>query len=98
MRIKASNPTLHALVLQKMSEMRQQMASQGQAQMMQQGQQQMKQGAADIDWMMVGYLIADEVLSADRAHMRKLAVAIGKGSEDAHRGFRFIYHRQRGWL
>lgn len=78
-KIKHSNPTLHALVLQEMDTLRQTMASQGQAMML----QNMKtadvraSGAGTLPSpLALGLQIATQVMDYQRKDMRKLAMAI----------------------
>ena len=110
-KIKQSNPTLHALVLQEMDNLRGQLASQGQTMMM----QQMKTGSAnDIDKlpspMLLGLLIANQVLDYNRGDMQKLAMAIKYATPDlavayqatdrypALQAFKYVYGKRMGWL
>lgn len=111
-KIKQSNPTLHALVLQEMDTLRSQLASQGQTMML----QQMKTGAAHDDAdkmpspMMLGLLIANQVLDYSNKDMRKLAMAIKQSvpdlasaylAADKHptiQAFRYVYGKRMGWL
>ena len=99
-KIKHSNPTLHAIVLQEMNQMRQDMASQGQAMMMQQA----KGASADLDEArhlpsptMISLLLADQVLDYQREDLRKIAVDIKQKVNGAKAAFHFIYARARGW-
>ena len=83
LKIKQTNPTLHALTLQAMNELRQSMASQGQAMVLQQEQQaaqqggaptQQKQALAKLPSMeMVRLLLLSEMDSIDRGYLRKVA-------------------------
>ena len=82
-KIKNSNPTLHALVLQEMNALRQQMASQGQSMMLQQAQAQgaQKQAMAEElkkfpSTMLLGLHIAGEIMDYSPNDLRKLACAI----------------------
>lgn len=104
-KIKHSNPTLHALVIQEMEALRQQMATQGQAMML----QQMKQGSADSAGvrmqgagelpspMALGLLIASQLMDYTRADMRKIAVDVGRNIAGAAGAFRFVYRKRKGW-
>ena len=96
-KIKQSNPTLHALVLQNMNEMRQQMASQGQQMVM----QQMKQGSADADMvpflMPINLLLATQILDYGPKDLQKIAMDIKRGIPYAKDAFHFVYARMMGW-
>jgi hypothetical protein len=114
MKIKQSNPTLHALVIQEMDNLRSQLASQGQQMML----QQMKTGAAHDEAMerlpspmMLGLLIANQVLDYSPRDMRKLAMAIKRAVPDLERAyaskddlhptikaFKYVYGKRMGWL
>jgi hypothetical protein len=106
-KIKHSNPTLHALVLQEMDNMRQEMGRQGQAMVHQQAKQEMmEQGggmvaqasAADMpSSFSIGALIADQVLEYTNADLKKVAMDIKRGVPRAKDAFHFIYARARGW-
>ena len=104
-KIKHSNPTLHALVLQNMDEMRGQMASQGQAMMMQQAQQGGKQaeavGYGPLNAMpspiRLGLLLSDQLLEYNRDDLQKMAMDIRDRIPGADRAFRFVYRRMMGW-
>lgn len=93
MKIKQTNPTLHALVIQSMNEQRRQMASQGQQMLMQQNQQAAQgqtKTASDLPSpIMIGILLQDQATSYSRAELRKIASDIDKpGVKDA---FSFVY-------
>jgi hypothetical protein len=104
-KIKHSNPTLHALVLQEMDNTRQEMSRQGGAMMM----EQMKGQGAPAGGMevtaeatpsphVVGHLIADQVLSYDRADLKKIAAsARNGGGKPAEYAFSYVYGKMRGW-
>lgn len=101
-KIKHSNPTLHALVLQEMDTMRQDMARQGQAQVM----QQMKQGEV-IGYgpmsslpspIRVGLMISDQLTEYNRDDLRKIAMDIHEHVPHADDAFRFVYRRMVGWI
>jgi hypothetical protein len=104
-KIKASNPTLHAIVLQEMDNMRGEMARQGQAMMMQQAQQSggVKVGTATMDADdlpspdVVSMLIADQVCDWNRNDLRKLAMDTKSGIKGTKRAFHWIYGKIRGW-
>lgn len=100
-KIKHSNPTLHALVIQEMDALRQQMARQGKAMVL----EQEKQGSAAADPralgadklpspFALGLLITSQVLDINRRDMRKIATDIDiPGVRSA---FRFIRDKQMG--
>jgi len=106
-KIKHSNPTLHALVLQEMDTMRQDMNRQGGAMMMEQmkgqggpGGGMVAQASADesVSPLMVGWLIADQLLGYDHTDMKKLAAsAKNGGGKAAEHAFRFVYSKKKGW-
>lgn len=104
-KIKHSNPTLHALVLQNMDEMRSQMASQGQAMMMQQAQQGGKQaeaiGFGPLGAMpspiRLGLLISDQLLGYTRGDLEKIATDVKDRIPGADLAFRYVYRRMMGW-
>lgn len=92
-KIRGANPTLHALVLQKMDELRRDMARQGQAMMTQQMQAagQPKMAGHSVDLMHLGHELVEEAAAAraDTWYMRKLAYA----SSDplVRRAFHVVY-------
>lgn len=100
-KIKHSNPTLHALVIQYMSELRQQFATQGQAAMIQQA----KSASAAPDprtlpsTVLLGAQLAEQVISyvADRPALRKIAMDIQRGAPGAVEAFRYVFRAMRGW-
>lgn len=94
-KIKQSNPTLHALVIQQMADMRQQMASQGQAQVM----QQMKTGAAKDLPSAIGLdlLINNQLMDYSQNDLRKIAHAIKRNDPCAKAAFHYVYSRLMGW-
>ena len=110
-KIKHSNPTLHAIVLQEMDNLRQEMARQGQAQMLQQAQQgggqamagspQQKQAMFDADRLpsplRVGLLIAEQTMDYRRNDLKKLAMDIKRGVYGADKAFHFVYSKLQGW-
>ena len=101
-KIKQSNPTLHALVLQEMNNLRQQMASQGQAMMMQQAQQGQKTASAHDELsrfpspLGLGLLISGQVMDYTRKDLRKIAMDIHRKVGGADRAFRFIFRKITG--
>ena len=100
-KIKHSNPTLHALVLQNMDEMRQQMAQQGQAMMMQQAKQaeHVELGGARSlpSPIRIGLLIADQLTEYSRDDLRKIAMDVKGKIFRADDAFRYVYRRMMGW-
>ena len=107
LKIKQSNPTLHALVIQQMDEMRYEAQRQGGAQVMEQQKQQMQangggmvaQASADIDWIKAAADISDAILTSahDKEYMAKLAAAIKQKQPMASEAFHYMYSKQRGW-
>ena len=107
-KIKQSNPTLHAIVLQSMNELRQEMARQGQAVMLQQAQQgaaqpQTKMAAWDAEDMKnlpsplrLSLLIADQVMDYKRSDLKKIAMDIKRGIVGADKAFSYIWRAQMG--
>ena len=108
-KVKNSNPTLHALVTQEMDNIRQEMSRQGQAVMMQEAKQDMQgagggmvaQAASHVmnnnDPMMFYSLISDAVLSYTEKDLQKLAMAIKRNEPGAKDAFSYIYGKIRGW-
>ena len=105
-KIKRSNPTLHALVLQAMNQMRQDAASQGKTQVleqMKQGSALIKIGAAEIPAnqfpspVRIGLLLNSELCEYGKDDLRKIAVDIGLGVPGANRAFRFVFRNMMGW-
>jgi len=95
-KIKHSNPTLHALVMQEMDNLRQEMARQGQAMIME--QTKMASAKEIPSPLSVMLLITGQVLDYNRGDLRKIAVDIGQGVPDANKAFHFIYGKMRGWF
>ena len=105
-KIKQSNPTLHAIVLQQMDELRRSMARDGQAMMLQQAQQgggQTKMAEWNMEDMKslpsplrLSLLLADQVMDYRRSDMKKIAMDIKRGIVGADIGFRYIYRGQMG--
>jgi len=96
MKIKQTNPTLHALTIQAMDELRRQMNSQGGAMLMQQQQQAAAAGqmpaktAADLPSPeLIRLTILAEVAGIDLNYMRKLASDIDK--EGVRKAFSFVH-------
>lgn len=101
-KIKHSNPTLHALVLQEMDNMRQEMSRQGQAMMMEQAKQAsvtVGYGAANAlpSPIRVGLLIADQLTEYGKYDLMKIAHDVGEHVPHADDAFRFVYRRMMGW-
>lgn len=92
-KIRAANPTLHALVLQKMDEVRRDMARQGQAMIMGQMAGQPKTAGDRIDLMHLENELVEEATAAraDSWYMRKLARAAGR-SRSARAAFSWVFH------
>jgi hypothetical protein len=84
-KIKHTNPTLHAIVTQEMDNMRQEMARQGQAMIMEQTKM-----ASCGDLLSLKALVADQLCSYSRADLRFIASDVGrvKGAREA---FHFVY-------
>lgn len=98
-KIKHSNPTLHALVIQEMDNMRYEMNRQGGAQMMEQMKQQggmEVQASAFPSAYEIMATVVDQVMTYDRNDMKKLAHA-AKTSLAARNAFVFVYRSARGW-
>ena len=94
-KIKHSNPTLHAIVIQEMDNMRQEFARQGQAQVMEQAKQA---SANDIPSpSIIGLLIADQILEYNRGDLCKMAMDIKHQVPHADEAFHFILARIKGW-
>lgn len=103
-KIKHSNPTLHALVMQEMDSLRSQMASEGSAMMMEQAKQQggmeVQASAADMpSTMTIAYIIADQLCNYQRNDFRKLAHAIKREPDNvSHKeAFHYAYSKYKGW-
>ncbi len=100
-KIKHSNSTLHALVIQKMDQMRQDMAREGQAMMMEQAKTASAVGLGEARALpspvRLALLIADQVTNYTRDDMRKIASDIGRNVKGARDAFRFIYSKIMGW-
>lgn len=108
-KIKHSNPTLHALVIQEMDNMRQEMARQGQAQMLEQAKQASAGAAGDSDIpgygpanalpspVRVGLLIADQLTEYTPDDLMKIAMDIKNDVPHAGEAFRYVFRRINGW-
>ena len=108
-KIKQSNPTLHALVLQEMKNVRQEMGRQGGAQMMEQAKQQgagapggggMVATAAAKDLpsaIGIDLLLVGQTDLYSRDDMKKIAMSIQAGHSGAKDAFHYIFCSQRGW-
>ena len=99
--IKHTNPTLHAIVLQEMNNMRQQFASQGQQAMMQQaGAKQASAIDMQLDKipspMLIGILLSDQICDYTRKDLAKIAMDIRAGVPYAKEAFHFIFEKVRG--
>jgi hypothetical protein len=98
-KIKHSNPTLHALVLQEMDNMRQEMARQGQAMMMEQAKMASARDTARSlpSPLYIGLLISDGVCDYNRKDLMKLASAVQRKAPAAKAAFHYIYSKIQGW-
>jgi len=110
-KIKHSNPTLHALVIQEMDNMRQEMARQGQAQMLEQAKQASADGAGAVDGDIPGYgpanslpspvrvglLIADQLTEYTPDDLMKIAMDVKNNVPNADKAFRYVFRRINGW-
>jgi hypothetical protein len=94
-KIKHSNPTLHAIVTQEMDNMRQEFARQGQAMMMDQAKQASAHETPST--LSIGMLVADQILDYNRGDLRKIAMDIKYNVKGAKEAFSFVYSRIRGW-
>lgn len=98
-KIKQSNPTLHALVMQQLDELRQQMATQGSSMLM----EQMKTAGADgkqreIPFLMpLALLISQQTMDYNRMDMRKIAMDIRNKKPHAKQAFHFIFKQIMGY-
>jgi hypothetical protein len=104
-KIKHSNPTLHALVIQEMDAQRYEMQRQGGAQMMEQMKGQaasggmVAQASADNDFncmFEVMGLIAEQAMSYSRDDLKKIAHD-ARRNPHAKTAFSYIYRMARGW-
>jgi len=95
-KIKHSNPTLHAIVVQEMDNIRQELSRQGQTMMM----QQMKMGSAKElpSPFALNLLISNQVLDYTRKDLRKIAADIKRNIKGAKEAFHFIFGKMRGWI
>jgi len=104
MKIKQSNPTLHAIVLQEMKVIRQDMARQGQAMMMQQAQQGgQKTASYEIAKKLPSVVLLDTCISSalceyNRHDLRKIAADVTKGIFGAESALRFILQEMQGMI
>jgi hypothetical protein len=104
-KIKHSNPTLHALVIQEMDNMRNEMSRQGGAMVQEQAKQEMMgQGGGMIaqassmpSMMLIGALVADQVFSYTREDLKKIAHDIKNKVPLAKQAFHFVYSKAKGW-
>jgi hypothetical protein len=94
-KIKHSNPTLHAIVIQEMDNMRQEFARQGQAMMMEQAK--MASAEEIPSPMEIGLLVAHSVMDYTRDDLRKIAVDVGRDIKGAKEAFHFVYGKIQGW-
>jgi len=93
-KIKHSNPTLHAIVIQEMDNMRQEMSRQGQAMVM----DQVKQAEASKlpSTTTISLLIADQIMDYNRGDLRKIAMDIKRKIPHAREAFSFVWRRMIG--
>lgn len=101
-KIKHSNPTLHALVSQNMDEIRQEMSRQGQAMLM----EEQKYASADDSIKTalkslpsatrIKLLISDQLTEYTRKDLQKIAMDIKNNVEGAKKAFHFIYSNLGG--
>lgn len=106
-KIKHSNPTLHALVIQEMDNQRYEMNRQGGAMMMEQmkgqggpapaggGGMEVQASALPSAYSVMSAVV-DQVMTYDRNDMKKLAHA-AKYDPNARKAFSYIYRAMRGW-
>lgn len=98
-KIKHSNPTLHAIVMQEMDNLRQEFARQGQAAMISQAGQAKTAGADSIPSpFKLGMDIAAGVSEYNRKDLRKIAMDIKHKVKGADKAFSFIYSHLRGLI
>ncbi len=94
-KIKASNPTLHALVMQYMDELRRELARQGQAIMTEEAKMA---SAEQPSPFALGLFLTSQLLECDHDYMKKLAMEVKKGVPGADEAFKFVFWKQRGAL
>ena len=102
-KIKQSNPTLHAIVLQEMNTIRQEMARQGQALMLQQAQGQKTAAAMEDAKQLPSPLrleltIMSSICDYDRKDLQKIAIDIKRDIKGAKEAFHFIYGHMQGLI
>ena len=100
LKIRNSNPTLHALVLQEMNNLRQELSRQGQAVMIEQEKQASFDGKSADDLpspMVLGLLITSEAMAYNRKALRKIAMASIK-DEHVMNALKHIQYRRGGVL
>ena len=95
-KIKHSNPTLHAIVIQEMDNMRQEFARQGQAVMMEQA----KMASADEipSPFMIQLLLSDQLGEYNRHDLQKIAMDIKHDIPGVKEAFHFIYGHISGFM
>jgi len=109
-KIKQSNPTLHALVMQEMDTLRQEMGRQGGAMMLEQQKQQTMGGmvgqasdgilksAINLPSIIgINVELARSICDYTRKDLRKIAMAIRREEPGAAAAFKFIFRKIRGW-
>jgi hypothetical protein len=102
--VKRSNPTLHALVIQYMDELRQQYATQGQAMMIQQEKQAgfmfhgQKVAASQMPSAFgLKQFVVEQIYDYSRRDMRRLARRVHAGDKAASDAFHYVFAHQRGY-
>lgn len=94
-KVKRSNPTLHALVIQEMDALRQQYATQGQAMMIE--QEKMASARNTPSPFALKAFITEQLLDYSRRDMRRLACRVHAGDKVASDAFHFVFAHQRGF-
>ena len=89
-KIKHSNPTLHALVMQSMDELRQELSRQGKAMLIQQGKTASAKGASLPSPQALDLLISQEIVDGGPDYFGKLAAASAAQVPGAFDAFKFV--------
>lgn len=101
-KIKHTNPTLHAIVTQEMDNLRQEFSRQGQAAMIQaagqQGGQAKMASANTPSPFKLGLDIVSAVGDYNREDLRKIAMDIKHGVKGADKAFSFVYSHLKGLI
>jgi hypothetical protein len=99
-KIKHSNPTLHALVTQELDNLRSQLASQGQAMLI---QQQKTAEAVDLGEaralpspIRLGLLISEQICDLSRTDLQKIAMQVKLGYPGSREAFSWVFNQMRG--